>query len=221
MKLWVFGHSSSLPFGLSHGISWSEQIATTLGIPCKNFAEAAADNLFIYHCFISNLKHIQAEDIVIVGWSHPNRKSFVLDQNHSSHQTAVNNGCIIFNSQPAFFRSKGNVANNNRQKWCNMIPVNQGNNFFDTWFQNYHNKYECRLNLQAYCDSVQQRVPCRYIPFYFSKESVESVNDHDFYWLDFVLENHVWISESDLHLNQEGHDRMAKIFLEILDNQSK
>jgi hypothetical protein len=220
MKLWVFGHSSSLPFNLPQSIGWADQVATALDIPCQNFAESAADNLFIYHCFISNLKYIQPKDIVIIGWSHPNRKSFVLDQNHPSHQMAVDHGCIIFNSQPKFFRSKG-TSTDTKQKWSKMAPANQGNNFFDTWFQNYHNEYECRLNLQAYCESVQHQMPCRYIPFYFSRESVESANSYDFYWLDFVLENHVWISDSDMHPNQEGHNKMAKIFLELLDKQSK
>lgn len=217
MKLWVFGHSGCLPFGLEHGVAWPEQLALSLEITCENFAQSGADNLFIYHCFKKNLKHIKPDDIVIVGWSHPNRKSFVLNQTNTSHRLAVSNGCMIFDSDPKFFRSKGMAARDTKEKWAAMIPSKQGNSFFDTWFQDYHSEYECRLNLQAYQDSVQQCVPCKHLCFYFSRESVDHPQDNEFYWLDFILENRLWISDIDMHPSQEGHNEMAKIFLQLLD----
>lgn len=217
MKLWVFGHSSCLPFNIPNGVSWAKLVAHKLNVECKNFAEAAADNLFIYHCFKKNLEQIQSDDIVIVGWSHPSRKSFVLDQNNPAQLRAIDQGCMIFDSQPKFFRSKGTVTDT-KQKWAKMIPQRQGNSFFDKWFENYYNDYECRLNFQAYCDSVQLQVPCKYIPFYFSKESIDCYTHKDtFYWLDFVVENQCWISKNDMHPNQQGHNEMAKIFLQKLD----
>lgn len=220
MTLWVFGHSGCLPFNIPNGIGWVDSLAQLLGIDYKNFAQAAADNLFIYHSILCNLKSMSDSDIVIVGWSHPNRKSFVLDRTQTIHVQAVKQGCIVFDGNPEFFRSKGTTTDT-MQKWSNMIPTKQGNDFFDTWFDRYHNEYECRLNFKAYCDSAKQRIPCKYLPFYFNQESVEHAQPDEFYWLDFIVQNQVWISESDMHPNQQGHDKMAKVFFELLDMQSK
>lgn len=215
--LWVFGHSGCLPFNLPNGIGWTEQIANKLNISHQNFATAAADNLFIYHSFISNLSKITPNDIVIIGWSHPNRKSFVLDRSNRSHAKAIDNGCMIFDSTPEFFRSQG-ILTNTKEKWLSMAPQNLGNEFFDTWFERYHHEYECQLNMQAYLGSVSNCVPCKYMPFYFSRDSLRNKSESAFYWLEFIIENQYWISESDLHLSQEGHNKMAELFLQMLDN---
>jgi hypothetical protein len=214
--LWVFGHSSCLPFSLSNGIGWADQLSSRLGTNCKNFAEAGADNLFIYHSFISNLPNIKQHDIVIIGWSHPNRKSFVLDSTNHLHINAVSNGSIVFAGAPTFFRSKA-ARTSPKQKWLSMTPRRSGDVLFDQWFENYHSSYECRLNLQSYLDSVQLRTPCKYLPFYFSRESVDHVDESSFYWLDFIISNRCWISETDTHPSQLGHNKMADIFLKMLD----
>ena len=215
MKLWVFGHSSCLPFNLDDGQGWVEQLAQSLDIPYENFAEAAADNLFIYHTVMSNLDRIRSTDIVVVGWSHPNRKSFVLDRDNPNHTRALKDGSMVFDGSTEFFRSVGTVADT-KQKWSKMIPIPNGNKFFDQWFENYHNEYECRLNLKAYIHSVDQSLPCKNIKFYFSRESVDHPTDQDFYWLDFIINSGLWISKDNMHPNQQGHDEMAKIFLKTL-----
>jgi len=88
-----------------------------------------------------------------------------------------------------------------------MSPRPSGNAFYDTWFRNYYSEHEQRCNFQSYTDSVILRCQAQYIPFYFSKESVNQiVRQNDNFMSDFVIDNDVATSADDLHMNARGHE---------------
>lgn len=218
MKLWIFGHSACLPYDIQEDHGWPALLSRKLNCEFENFAAEGADNLYIYHTICQQHQRIAEEDIVIIGWSHPNRKSFLLDRSHPRHQAALKNPVILFPGNPEFFRSQS-VVNDNQSKWSLMTPAAKGYPFFDTWYEDYFNDYECRLNFQAYQHSVESMVQQLSLCFYFSQESVETVLPHHFYWLDFVIDHGVGISQENMHPNSQGHVMIADKFFKELSLQ--
>ena len=92
------------------------------------------------------------------------------------------------------------------KKWSKLTPTSTGINFYDNWFDNYYSLYEQTCNFLSYTDSVKLRCPGTYIPFYFSKESIQNLKLVGAgYMLDFIVDNNVAISKNDCHLNDYGH----------------
>jgi hypothetical protein len=211
MKLWVFGHSVCLPYGLeSQSLGWAEMLGSELQIEVKNFAQPGADNFYIYASYQQNKIHIQAEDIVIVGWSHPSRKSFVLERENPVHISALSQSLTYKLKDHELIRSN-NVNSRAYSKLSNLEPINTGKQFYDVWFMNYYSRYEQALNLQSYFDSVKHSCVGQYIPFFFSKESVENLDvDGAGFILEFVRDNRVFLSPSDMHPNAQGHQLWAE-----------
>lgn len=210
MKLWVFGQSMSMPHGLAEEHGWPYLIGQQLNIEYTNFAQPAADNFFIYHTFLENLEQINNDDLVIIGWSHPSRKSFVFDATNPKHKEAVSDNLQYKTKTKTLFR-KLNAQPSSLIKWKNMLPLASGHDFYDQWFNNYYSDYEQRCNFQAYLDSVNARVPATYIPFYFSQESVNQIiRQNNNFMLEFIIDNNVAISDSDYHLNSLGHRMWAE-----------
>jgi hypothetical protein len=215
-KLWIFGHSLCLPFNLQNKDSgWDTKLSKILNCECKNYAEPGADNFFIYKTFLDHKQEIKDCDIVVVGWSHYSRKVFELNKNNPNHVDCLSSSLIYHTSQTSFFRS--NNANNGLQgdpnKWLNMKPIDSGFGFYDTWFNNYYSKLEQETNFQSYLDSVMHTCPGNYIPFYFNKESVDSVNIDDNgagFIIEFILENKSFLSKNDFHMNHKGHQLWAE-----------
>lgn len=203
----------SLPHGVDESQGWPYLLSQRLGIEYKNFAEQAADNLFIYHTLLENLPQIAVNDLVIVGWSHPSRKSFVLDETNPAHLGVLSYSLKYTTPTHTFFRS-ANAAPSDRTKWLDLRPRRTGNTYYDVWFDNYYSEHEQRCNFQSYLDSVQLRCTAQYIPFYFSRESVDRiVRQNDNFMLEFVMDNHVAIGVDDLHLNAHGHEMWADYLL--------
>lgn len=219
MKLWIFGHSACLPYDIDPESGWPELLRQQFDCEYENFAAEGADNLYIYHTIVQNYRDIDPGDIVIVGWSHPNRKSFVLDRQCAAHQSALENPVLVFSSQPEFFRSQS-IISDNQTKWSLMKPKQKGYPFFDTWYDNYFNDYECRLNFQSYQHSAKLLLSKTLtLSFYFSQESVDTVMPCDFYWLDFIIEQKVAISSENMHPNAQGHAMIADLFFKQLSLQ--
>lgn len=216
MKLWLFGQSMSTAHGVDETQSWPYLIAQKLGVEYTNFSQSGADNFYIYHSFLENIDNISQEDLVIIGWSHPSRKSFVFDVDNPTHQKAITNNLQYKTKTQTLFR-KYNTRNSSKFKWQSMLPSVSGQDFYDQWFKNYYSDYEQRCNFQAYLDSVNLRVSARYIPFYFSQESVDQIRrQNDNFMLEFITNNNVAISPDDYHLNVQGHQLWAdKLILQI------
>jgi hypothetical protein len=206
--IWIFGHSASLSHDLNDSNKgWPALFSKLISQPVTNLAKAGADNLFIFHTIVSNLSKIKNDDVVIVGWSHPSRKSFVYDDRY---QDVVDNNTLFYDSSPPFFRS----FNQQSHSWIFKKPTPTGKKFFDIWFKDYYSEYETELNFLAYRSSIKSLLKCKYIPFYFSKDSVGFEDDSVLYYLEFVLENNVQISKNNMHANEHGHELMAKHFYE-------
>lgn len=212
-KLWIFGPSMCLPHKVPVPHSWPSLLGDAINADCINLAENAADNLAIYTCYLENKQHIKPTDTVVVGWSHPSRKSFVFDETNPVHQEVINNSLVYTRLKHKLIRSS-NPVNDSFAKWSGMFSKPKGNKFYDTWFNNYYSEHEQNINFQSYYDSVKLTVPCRYIPIYFSKESVDNICiDPTLFYLDFVLDNKCNLSESDYHLDLPGHQLFVDAIL--------
>ena len=210
--LWVFGTSFCLPFNINNANNgWPSIIANGLLLPCKNFAQPAADNFFIYHTYLENRSKIKPTDIVIIGWSHYNRKSFVLDPCNISQQEVIEKSIVYTTDTTKLIRSINPVRGVGH--FLNLTPLDRGVNYYDQWYRDYFSEYEQTCNQQSYMDSVQLTCPAKYIPFFFSKESISNINVGKFpadCIADFVKENNVEIAIDDGHLNEYGHQLWAE-----------
>jgi hypothetical protein len=222
MTLWIFGNSMSLPYEVAETQGWPYLLSQQLGLPCKNFAQIAVDNFFIYNTFLENVQDIASNDIVIIGWAHTSKKTFVFDRGNAAHVEVLEHSSQFDTKQHKFIRSKINPEQkpNNKDKWADMKPMPSGSDFYDRWFENYYSEHEQRCNFQSYLDSVELRCPGVYVPFFFNKKSVNGllINQAAGYILDFVLDTKLQIDENNLHLNPVGHELWAKHLKQYIDS---
>lgn len=209
MKLWVFGQSLCMPFKLAEYQGWPFLLSKKLNIEYENLSQAGTDNFFIYHTFLENYQRIKDDDIVVIGWSHPSRKTFIVDKSNTAHTDALSYSLHYVTQTQELMRSDvGRLRRpDSKSKWSKLSPLSSGFKFYDTWFDNYYSEHEQCCNFQSYLDSVRLRCPGNYFPFYFSKESVEHIDARDGvgHMLEFVIDNNVAISDDDYHLNVQGH----------------
>lgn len=204
-KLWVFGPSMCRAHNVEEEQGWPFLLSAKLGTTYENFAEVAADNFFIYSCYLECKKYIEPNDVVVIGWSHPSRKSFVYDESNPLHHSVLDKSLVYVQPKRKFIRSL-NPINDTLLKWSNFFPTAKGNKFYDTWFENYYSEYEQECSLQSYYDSVKLTCVGQYVPFFFNKESVANIDVVGAgFMLDFISENQVAISDNDMHLNVNGH----------------
>lgn len=201
-------------------LGWPHLLSKMLNVDCKNLAEPAADNLFIYRCYLDTRHLIKDNDYVVIGWSHPSRKTFVVDQSIPAQQEVIDKSKIYSTSSAKFMRLI-NSLNPDPAKWLNRLtPVSRGNSYYDQWFKNYYSDIEQATNFQSYVDSVALTCTGRYLPFYFSKESVHSIDisrvKHAGFLSEFISENNFNISNSDAHLNAKGHKVWAQQLFNLL-----
>ena len=219
MTIWIFGHSLCLPFDLEDSRQgWPHKLGQALAATVQNHAEPAADNFYIYSSYQHVLPKIAATDLVIVGWSHPSRKSFVLDPNNTKQLEIAEQGLRYQIGTYQLFRSH-NPMSASVSDWSNLEPRTQGNEFFDTWFSNYYSDFEQRTNFRAYRHSLAQTCPCPRIEFYFSQESVapDQVTGAGFA-LDWIIKHQAYISPNNCHFSVAGHRAWADHLLDYLDH---
>ena len=218
--LWVFGHSLCLPFNLEHEIGWPTILAKKLNVQCINFSEPGADNFYIYSSFLKNRCNIDSNDIVIIGWSHYSRKTFVLDRDNLAQSSVIKNS-MLYNKleNTEFIRSEGRKA---PTKWMRLKPADQGILYYDRWFADYYSAHEQKINFQSYLDSVKLYLSgTQYLPFYFSQESVEDIDitePHAGFSVEYITEKQLQISNEDMHLSTYGHQVWANHLLDKLTN---
>ena len=215
-KLWVFGTSHCLAHNII-GDSWADIVSQQLNFELVNLAQPATDNFFIYHCYLENLSNINKDDIVIVGWSHYSRKSFVLDKTNIKQQQVLADSIIYKTKHLELIRGISPPGSIN--KFLKLQPKNLGREYYDVWFDNYYSEHEQKCNQQSYMDSVELTCPAKYVPFFFSKESTDNLRlpNHAGYIVDFIAENNVMISSNDGHLNHHGHELWAKHIFKYID----
>lgn len=216
MTLWIFGDSLSLPYNLTDANDgWPTILSDWLGAECKNFAKPAVDNFFIYQSYTDVEKHVTSNDIVIIGWTHPNRKMFELDRSNPNHKEALRIGDnYVYESGGREYMRGKNENIYTVKKWQSLLPTRRNNPFYDTWFENYFSSHEHLCNLKSYHDSVTLTCPSRYLSFFFSKESVGDLQlTNCGFMLEFIMESGLSISEQDCHLNSAGHQAWASHLL--------
>lgn len=218
MNLWIFGDSLSMPFNLEdEDDGWPLLISKHIGATCFNFANPGSDNFLIYHLYKNSLSKILEDDIVIIGWTHYSRKTFVLDRNNPAHMSDIEKSLVYKSGNDELFRAN-NVIPASVEKWSSFAPLKKTDKlFFDQWFKNYYSTVEQKYHLEAYHHAVKSTVPCKYIPFHFSEESIENTNLDGPTVLEFILKNNVQISQSDSHLNKQGHKLWAEVILKGLN----
>ena len=219
-NLWIFGDSNCLPYSLSKkDTGWDTIIATELQASLRNFAQVATDNFFIFNCLMDNLKDIGDQDTVIIGWTHPYRKTFIYDPIRHEHLLEIS--MAYDTNTNKFIRSKRNDADvkDNLAKWTHMHPDDSGVDYYDKWFKNYFSETEQKVNSQCYMLAAQELLADkRYLPFYFSMESVDgfTVDNKKMCVVDFIKENNLQISDDDAHMSYKGHDLWSKELLKKL-----
>lgn len=217
-KLWVFGTSHCLPYNIS-GESWPDIVSANQQLKLINLAQPAADNFFIYHCYLENLPLINYNDLVIIGWSHYSRKSFIVDKNNVNQNKIINDSIIYKTKKYSLMR--GINPPSDIERFLNLTPKSMNREYYDIWFNDYYSVHEQKCNQQSYMDSVELTCPCKYIPFFFSKESTHDLRlpNHAGYIVDFIAEYKLMISKTDGHLNHHGHVLWAENILKHIDTQ--
>ena len=213
--LWVFGHSLCLPHDLENDrIGWANILSNKLKYKLKNFSCPAASNFYIYNTLLEQKKNIKKNDIIIIGWSHPNRKTFIYDNKNKIHQKILKD-CRILKSQNKKF-IKSNTTNS--QVWTAITkPRRTDSAYFDKWFFEYFNEQEQQINFQSYLNSVELSLQnYNYIPFYFNKESIKNLqlnshkNNYKTCMMEFILKNKCYINKNNLHFDLNGHHKWYK-----------
>ena len=198
-KLYVIGDSFATNYNIDSKC-WPELLAERLDMPLVNKSYPAVCNTYIYEQTMT-IKP-KPTDIIIVGWTHPARKSFEFNPSNPVHMNLEADEIMRYSK---FFRSKGSSTPIGKLK-KGMYQVSKGIQYFDRYFKDYHSEYENRLNFQAYRDSITLKYP-QAVHYYFSEESVDS--DTGFYILDYTLKNKLYLSETDYHPSPEGHEKIA------------
>jgi len=217
-NLWIFGPSMCLPFNLKNkNDGWGVILSKYLNLNYKNFAQSACDNFFIYHCYRENLDQITKNDVVIIGWSHPSRKTFVLDRSNTDQMSVLEQSMHYKTPSQEFIRSKNPVDDSFLKYLNQMSPRTRGIKYYDDWFLKYYSEYEQTCNFQSYVDSVKHTCPTKYIPFFFSNESIKDIKITGAGGMvEFIQKNNVAISKKDCHLNEKGHVMWADHLLNYL-----
>ena len=219
--LYIFGDSHCLPFELENKKKgWDSLLSNRLASDLKNFSQPGADNLFIFSTFLQNQSEMEKGDAVVIGWSHPSRKTFILDQDKI---TKLKDCSMVYTTPSTkFIRSKG-VPNHKDtlEKWLGMAPVDSGYDFYDNWYKNYYSLLEQKTNLVGYMNAVKHKLQgIDYIPFYFSEESIADIEntDKDMCIAEFIHKHDVSLSKDNAHMNTQGHMMWADKIYKDLQN---
>jgi len=180
--------------------SWPKIVESKLGVNLNNFAHEAVDNFFIYSNYLQQKFNIQPNDIVIMQWTIPSRKMFIFDKDNEDHCVAIKNKSLsVTRDNKTYFRS----YNDTTPSWLPVFTSkDSGINFFDTWYNNYFNSYECEVNLQAYQDAIRAK-------------NVVHLQFNEI--VDFIKTNKLYINKNDLHPDARGHIRLADLIMEKIN----
>lgn len=199
MTIWVFGDSLSTNYGVSLEQSWPEIIAKKLNTKVNNHAHEAVDNFFIFSNYLNQQDKIKSNDIIIVQWTSPNRKMFVLDKENTNHKKVLKNDNIsVTRNNITYFRSGAAKVNG----WFPNIKRNDTLDFFNIWYENYFSMTESEINLKAY-----KLASC--------KKNVVHLQFNEI--LDFITKNKLYLSKDDLHPNVQGHKQLASNIMEKIN----
>ena len=220
--LWILGSSNCLPYNLEDTVSgWPEILSQQLKMNCVNLSQVAVDNFFIYNLFLENRAEIQPDDIVIIGWTHYSRKSFILDRDNHN-QLSVLKQSLLFKTKKLEFIRNNNSLTAGIKYWMLMKPINRGIKYYDNWFKNYYSEYEQKFNLQSYIDSVTLSCAAKVVSFFYSEESIADIDISQVHdagcFMEFVMKHNVSISPTDGHFNELGHVMWADQLTSVINN---
>ena len=225
-KIWIFGQSHCLPYSLEDNrLGWDSLLSKKLKCRFRNFAGAGADNLFIFSTILQNIGKIKPYDIVVVGWSHPSRKTFILDE--TQQKKLATNSTRYITPLHNFYRNKPHTKSDMKdtlKKWLSMKPKESGIEFYDQWYKNYFNLAEQKINFRGYLIAVESLLSKNiYLPFYFSADSVQGIvkRAEKMCVTEFVRDNNLAISNTNAHMNYKGHSLWANKIYKKVQNEIK
>ncbi len=136
MKLYQYGCSVSL--GEEATICYGKLIAEQLGMEFVQLSESSASNPHIALKFCETYTAITSEDLVIFGWSHPNRQSWYNNRaerwEHMNYVQGKKRGSALVDS-------------------CKDYLVNQHSEYIEdvhTWYPRHIVETTCKLNNLRY-----------------------------------------------------------------------
>jgi hypothetical protein len=213
--MYVLGDSLSTAFDLNEDQGWPYKLAKKLELDYVNLAKPAGDNFFIYSSYLSILDNISNNDIVIIGWTHPSRKTFVYDPKNSAHREVASQGRRYKLPEVELFRSSTTPGPKDKNVILNLGPRQSNFSFFNIWYDNYYSEFEQKCHLQSYYDSVCLTCVGEYIPFFFSLSSIQDTRlPRSLTAIEFIIDNKLYISEDNIHFNEIGHSRWSDLLYE-------
>jgi lysophospholipase L1-like esterase len=216
--IYVLGDSLSTAYDLKEDQGWPYKLSKKLELDLVNLAVPAGDNFFIYNSYLSILDKINQDDIVLIGWTHFSRKTFVYDSTNPAHKEAISKGRHYKLPDVDLFRSF-NTGTKNKDTYLNFGPRQSNFPFFDTWYDNYYSEFEQKCNLQSYHNSVCLTCVGKYVPFFFSQSSVGGTRlPESLTALDFIIERNLYLSEDNMHFNETGHDLWSELLYEKINS---
>ena len=136
MKLYQYGCSVSL--GEEVTICYGQLIAEHLGFEFVQLSESSASNPHIAIKFCETYKSITSKDLIIFGWSHPNRQSWYNNRTqqweHMNYVQGKKSGSALVDS-------------------CKDYLVNQHSEYtenLNTWYPRHIVEMTCKVNNLRY-----------------------------------------------------------------------
>lgn len=197
--------------------SWVKISADLLNVDCVNYGEKAIDNNYIYHAVISNLDSITTDSIVLVGWTDASSRLF---GSTNVDQLTIDNSLKFTVGDQTWIRSVGKKDG----VWDGNFNYHHtfGNEYYDVYFQQYHNEYIAKLELFQKISSLHGILKDRGIKHIFtSNKNISFTLHNDINWfypehhgiVDYIKHADLGISNTNCHLTDQGHEILANLFV--------
>lgn len=210
-KLWVFGDSFSEPFSKTYTMQWKidyinwkgyipkcygEIVSDKLKLKHINLANAGTDNYTILDSIVSVLNAINANDIVIIGWSSTARFRVVTKTNY--FRTIIPGGLDIIGKSNKIELSDSTLAE---------MAVNRDSPIYINELNNY---------IKLINFSFQNHKVIHWSPFYLDKDglntTIPTINKYE-----RVLEETDKIID-DYHFSENAHIKLSEKFIDVINN---
>lgn len=203
--------------------SWVKLAADLLGLEAVNYGEKAVDNNYIYHTVLTNLDAMPKDSLVVVGWADVSSRLF---SSAGVDQDIVNNSLTYPGlGSDLWIRSPGR----NDGVWDGNFDYKQttGNDYYDTYFHKYYNEYIAELELLQKVSSLHSILSDNNIRHVFTANKnlpcmniVRHANwffPEDLGIVEYTKHADLAISDTNCHLTDEGHDVVAELFVDYLN----
>jgi hypothetical protein len=195
--------------------------ADLLNVDYVNHGQKAVDNNYIYHTVISNLDLFTPTDIVLVGWTDASSRLF---GSTNVDQHTIDNSLKFTVGDQTWIRSTGKKDG----VWDGNFDHCQtfGSEYYDTYFQRYYNEYIAELELFQKISSLHSILKdCGIKHVFTSNKNISFTWHDDINWfypehlgiVEYTKHADLGISDTNCHLTDNGHEILANLFVDYLN----